>query len=410
MAKERLFGAVDLGADRFIVLAAQRLGSSYEIVGCGVADAAGVSGGKITDLTRASKVLTGAVHQAEVMAGGKFDLGVVAGVAGSHITGAEKQAHVKIQGGAVSESDIELAMDTLQAFPVPPNLEILHVLEQEYLIDGHGGIHSPLGMTGALLEADAYIVTALASALSNLRSCVTDAGVNLRRSMCSGLAVGSVISTADERDLGVLTLDWGATSCDIAVFQKGVPRLLRTLDLGGSEIDRDIAKMSRVSLHEAQRVKRAIGSAIQVQVDSNASIELQKTGGGKTSIEPHVLSMIIEARVDDLLRTLKQGLGDWLVQERLPAGVVLAGGMACLPGIVQISHDVLGVPVRIGQPNYSGTHAEEVSGPRFAAALGLLEMWKNTGFMDHQSATTGFRLGNWLKNLIGSPAVQVSNQ
>lgn len=402
MARHNLFGAIDLGVDKFVVLAATHVGSSYEIVGIGTVDAVGVTGGQITNLTQASQVLAGAIHQAEVMAGGKLDLGVVVGATGAHINGAEKKAHVKIQGGAVSDADIELAMDTLQAFPVPQGEEILHVLEQEFCIDSQGGIKSPLGMTGTLLEAEAYVVTASASALKNLQACVTDAGASLSRCMAAGLAAGTEISTADERELGVMTLDWGATNCDIAVFQNGVPRLLRTLEIGGALIDRDIAKMSRISLQEAARVKREIGSAVQVQVDNKASIEIKDTGGGTTSIEPHVLSMIIEARVEEMLRGVKRELAAWLAQERLPAGVVIAGGMAKLPGLIQISHDVLEVPVRSGKARYQGAHADEVAGPSFATAVGLLELWKSTGFIEHKPASLG--LSGWLQRLFRGDA------
>ena len=404
MEKTSLFGAVDLGSDQFVVLVARRVGSTYEIAGLGSAAAAGYTAGRITDLNSATKALQGAIHQADLMAGEKAELGVVAGITSRHLMGASKQAHVKIQGAAVSEADIELAMDTLQAFPIPQDYEILHILEQEYSIDGHGGIYSPLGMTGSLLEAKAYIVSNRASDLTNLRSCVTQAGVSLRRSMSSALASANVITTVDERELGVITLDWGATSCDVAVFQNGVIRQLRNIELGGELIDRDIAKMMHISLQDAKKVKNKIGSAVQVQVDDEASIKVKATSGELTAIEPHVLSMIIEARVEDMLRKLAHELGDWLEKDKLSAGAVLTGGMACLPGILELSNDVLGIPVRIGSPSYVGPHSDEITGPRYSAALGLLELWKDQHYTDHQPVSSSKLLG-WFKNLFGDRAL-----
>lgn len=410
MTDNDMFGTVDLGEDQFIVLAARQAGKSFEVTGWGVADARGFASGMITNLGQATEALAGAVHQAEVMAGGRMGQGVVAGISGTHIEGVEKRSHVKIQGGAVTNADVDLAMDTLQAFPVAQGLEILHVLEQGFSIDEHDGIHNPLGMSGALLEAEAYVVTARTNALANLQACVTDAGLSLRRTLFAGLATGSAVTTADERDLGVATLDWGGGNCNVAVFQGGAPRLLRTVDLGASMIDRDIAKMFRISLLDAKRVKCEIGSAVQVQVDNEAALEIKDASGEQTaSIEPHVLSMTIEARVEDMLTQLRTEMAPWMEKEKLSAGVIITGGIANLKGIVQISHDVLDVPVRTGKPRYSGSHSEEVATPEFTAGLGLLELWSKHGLQHHQATASRLSLGAWLRKLFGGPPADSSN-
>ncbi len=393
MEQQNLYAAVDLGASKFVVLAGRTVGTSFEVSGWGSVASQGYANSMLNDINSAAKALSGAVQQAELMAGGPITHGAVAGVSGEHMCGEEKHAHVKIQGNLVTDADIELALDTLQAFPLPQDMEILHVLEQQFAIDGHAGIRHPLGMSGNLLEAEAYVVSARKNALANLRSCQDGAKLSTRRLLSSALATGSMLTTEDERDLGVATLDWGCDSCDVAVFATGAPRLLRTIPNGGSAIDRDIAKMFRIPMHSATRVKHEIGSAVQVEFDKASSVSMNDAGGkGEDAIEPHILSMTIEARVEEMLNALKQELTEWLGPERLAAGIILTGGMANLKGIVEIAHEVLGVPVRIGKHDYSGPFADELAGPEFTAALGLLKLWSEHNMNEHiphQSSSFG---------------------
>ena len=409
MGKGKIFGAVDLGEDQFVVLAASAVGNSFEVQGCGIAQARGYERGLITDIDTASQALEGAVRQAEIMAGGSIDGNIIAAISGEHIIGENKRSHVKIQGGAVTEDDIDLAMDTLQAFPVPPEMEILHVLEQEFVIDSQGSIRRPLGMTGSLLEAEAHVVFARASAIANMRSCLAKAGASTLRLMSSALAMGVAVTTEDERDLGVVAMDWGRGTCDYSVFESGAPFKLRTVPCGGNDIDRDIAKIFRIPLASADKLKRAIGSAVQVQVDDEAAIEVKDANGRSTiSVEPHILSMTIQPRIDEMLDTIKRDLGVLLDKERLPAGIVLTGGLSKLPGILEIISDEFAVPVRTASASYSGEHAEEVAGPEISVALGLLRQWMDQG-MKHQGQRLRMGgLGAWLRRIFsgGTSAAQ----
>lgn len=410
MAKARLFGAVDLGEDQFVVLAASAVGNSFEVHGCGTAKARGYERGLIIDIDTAAQALAGAVRQAEIMAGGSIDGNIVAAVSGEHLSGKNRRSHVKIQGGAVTEDDVDLAMDTLQAFPLPAEMEILHVLEQEFVIDDQNSIRRPLGMTGSLLEADAHVVFARKSALANLRSCLAKAGAGAQRLMSAALAVGVAVTTEDERDLGVVAMDWGCGSCDYAVFQAGAPFRLRTVPCGGSDIDRDIAKIFRIPLAAADKLKRTIGSAVQVQVDNEAAMEVTDADGKSTkSVEPHVLSMTIQPRIDEMLDLIKRDLGSLLDKERLPGGIVLTGGLSQLPGIVQIINDEFAVPVRIGRTSYRGEHAEEVAGPESSVALGLLRLWMDQHASQQGQPLPVGGLAAWLRRIFSSdPSVAQS--
>ena len=405
MARKNLVSSITLGEDNFVVLAAEQKGTSFEVVGCGTATAKGYSRGMITDISEVAATLSGAVRQAEVMAGCSIDGTVIAGISGEHIHGENKHAHVKIQGGKVNQADIDLAIDTMQAFPIKPGYEILHVLEQEYVIDGHAGIRHPLGMQGLLLEADALVVTAAANAISNHRSALKKAKAMPAKLWSSALATGTSVTTEDERELGVVSLDWGGGTCDCIAFKKGVPQMVKSLPLGGVDIDRDIAKIFHIPLASAERIKREIGSAEQVQLDERATVTVDGADGQqKVGIEPHVLSMSIQPRVEEMLDRVKEALGPGFNKEAMPVGVVLTGGMARLRGMVALANEVLSVPVRMGKSGYSGINADMVAEPGFATSLGLLELWSSQ--MDQGETTTSHSpgLGEWLASLFASRA------
>ncbi len=410
MDRKETVCSVTLGEDKFVALAARRKGASFEVLGCGTAASKGYSRGMITDIGEAAGALEGAVRQAEVMAGTKVDGSAVAGLSGEHIQGVDRNAHVKIQGGAVTEADIDLALDTLQAFPLQPGQEILHVLEQEFVIDGQAGIRHPLGMRGSLLEADAHVVTAATNAAANHRSALEKASAAPRKLMSSALATGVAVTTEDEREMGVAALDWGGGTCDCITFRRGVPRRILSLPLGGADIDRDVAKIFHIPMASAERIKREIGSAEQVQVSEDEKVTVDASDSDrKVEIEPHVLSMTIQPRVEEMLEKIREALGPKLDKEALPAGVVLTGGTARLRGVVALANEVLHVPVRMGRPRYSGVNADLVEGPEFAASLGLLELLASQeGHTEEPRRAPG--LGEWLARLFGGGSAEPKQQ
>ena len=416
MDDRNLIASADLGQDQFVVLAAMKKGTSFEVAGCGIEASKGYSRGRIIDIGEASDALSKAVRQAELMAGSRLgskveiDGLVVGGVCGGHIQGEDKRAHVKVQGGAVSAADIDLALDTLQAFPIEQGLEILHVLEQEFSIDGQGGIRHPMGMRGSLLEAEAHVVKAASNALANHRSCMEQAGARPLKMMSTALATGVSVTTEDERELGVVSLDWGGGTCDCTVFKGGVPRMLKTLPIGGSDVDRDVAKIFHISMSSAERIKRKIGNAEQVQVDENAKVRVDSADDGdEVEVEPHVLSMTIQPRVEEMLEQVRDTLGPGVDKESMSAGVVISGGMASLSGIVPLASEVLAMPVRTSKANYTGDNAELVRGPEFAASLGLLELLVSQDGAE-PVAEQAPGLGAWLKRLLfgGGPVTNTT--
>lgn len=400
MADRGIIGALDLGEGGFKVLAARGAGASLAVEGFGVADARGFARGRVTDINAAAEAVASAVRQAEVMADCSLDGRLVCSVGGDHLGNEIKKGHVKIQGGAVNRADIDLAIDTLQAFPIPAGRSILHVLEQEFFIDGKGRIRNPFGMSGQLLEVEALVVTAESNVIANLDACLAKAGVRPLRHMSAALAAGFATTTKDERAMGAIALDWGCGTCDYVVFKDEYAQRCDAVPCGGIDIDRDIAKIFTITLAAARQVKERIGSAEQVPVDSDASVEVKDADGVSTKpIEPHVLSMAIAPRVDEMLESLRAALPAELNKDSLPAGAVVAGGMAQLAGLAAVATSELSLKARVGRPQYAGPHAEDVASSEFATCFGLLQLWSGQEQADQDLPASG--LLRWLRGVFG---------
>ena len=383
-----LFASVDLGSAQTAAVAAVRRGCGFEIAGIGTAAAAGVEGGILTDIAAASRTLAAAVREAELQAAATLaGAPIIVGVPGAMISGRDEQAPVKIQGGTVTQGDVDLALDTLQAYPIPAEREILHVLQQSFSIDKRNDVRQPLGMIGNLLMAEAHIVTAPTNMLANIHSCLAGAGIRAGKVAAAPLAAAMSATSEDERDLGVIALDWGGGTCDIALFKQGVPRWFSSLPVGGGKIDLDIARTFRIPVSESERVKRSIGSAVQVPQSIDNQMQVTRINGeGKIDIDAQTLSMTIESRIDEMLQQIGDAIdswfaevspdaaagGGWRSRGEIGAGIVMTGGVANLSGIGELAHEHLGLPVRISAPRYAGAMHEEMCAAELAAAHGLL--------------------------------------
>ena len=411
-----LFASVDLGSAQIVVTAAVRRGSGFEIAGVGRAPAAGIERGILTDIAAAAAALAGAAREAELQAQAQLaGVPIIVGVPGAMIGGKDEQAPVKIQGGTVTQGDVDLALDTLQAYPIPADREILHVLQQSFSIDKRDNVRQPLGMTGNLLLAEAHIVTAQINLLANIHSCLGGAGIRARKVAALPLAASLAATSEDERDLGVIVMDWGGGTCDVSVFRQGVPRCFFSLPLGGGKIDLDIARTFRISVSESERIKRRMGSAVQVPQSLDRMQVTRINGEGKIDIDAHTLSMTIESRVDEMLQQIgaaidawfadhsDAGAGNWRGSGEIGAGIVMTGGVANLSGVCELAHENLGLPVRTSVPRYAGAMHEEMCTAELSAAHGLLMLLSDASGKKEPAAAGGRRrslLGRFLASFL----------
>jgi cell division protein FtsA len=265
-------------------------------------------------------------------------------------------------------------IETAKAVNIPTDQQILHVLPQEFIIDGQEDIREPIGMSGVRLEVKVHIVTGAVSAAQNIVKCVRRCGLEVQDLILQPLASSVSVLSQDERELGVVLVDIGGGTTDIAIFTGGAIRHTAVLPIAGDQITNDIAMALRTPTQDADEIKLRFGIGKQSLVDPEERIEVPGLGDrGPRQLSRQALAAVIEPRVEELFALVHQVIRESGYEELLSSGVVITGGTALLPGVVELAEDIFLKPVRIGMPSYSGGLADMVRSPRYATAVGLLE-------------------------------------
>jgi cell division protein FtsA len=250
---------------------------------------------------------------------------------------------------------------------------VLHVLTQEFIVDGQEDIREPIGMSGVRLEVRVHIVTGAVSAAQNIIKCVRRCGLEVRDLMLQPLASALAVLTPDEKELGVALIDIGGGTTDIAIYTGGAIRHTAVIPIAGDQITNDIAMALRTPIPDAEEIKLRYGVAKEVLADPNEKIEIPGIGDRPPRLlSRQALAAVIEPRVEELFALAQKVIRESGYEELLSAGVVLTGGTSLLPGIGELAEDVFLKPARIGWPNYDAALADVVRNPRFATVMGLL--------------------------------------
>jgi cell division protein FtsA len=344
----------------------------YRVMGVGQSRTGGVRRDVVTDLEETTESTRAAMKEAELMAGVRAER-VYAGIAGNHIDANLSTGVVAVGGGEIGPGDVERVYEVARAVVVPSDREVLHVLPQEYRVDGQADIRDPVGMAGTRLEAEVYIITCGAAAAANLRKAVGRAGYKVEAFVHEPLATARAVLTPDEREVGVALADLGAATTELAVFRDSRTHHLATIPWGGAAITNDLVKGLSVPFAEAERVKVQYGVASAQLVDPRETVDLPGPGPGvMRQIARELLAHIIEQRLDEILELAATEIERAGQAEELGAGIVLTGGGAELAGAVDVAHHVFGMPARVGIPGTElGGLADAVRKPRFATATGL---------------------------------------
>jgi cell division protein FtsA len=344
----------------------------YRVLGVGQSRTGGVRRDVVTDLEETTASVRVAMKEAELMAGVRAER-VFAGIAGNHIDANLSTGVVAVGGGEIGASDVERVHEVARAIVVPSDREVLHVLPQEYKVDGQGEIRDPVGMAGTRLEAEVYIITCGTAAAANLRKAVSRAGYKVEAFVHEPLATARAVLTDDEREVGVALADLGAATTELAVFRESKTRHLATIPWGGAAITNDLVKGLSVPFAEAERAKVQYGVASAQLVDPRESVDLPGPGPGvRREVARELIAHIIEQRLDEILELAAAEIERAGESEDLGAGIVLTGGGSELTGAVDLAHHVFGLPARVGSPGTDlGGLADAVRKPRFATGTGL---------------------------------------
>jgi cell division protein FtsA len=266
-------------------------------------------------------------------------------------------------------------LDTARAVALPPDRDILHVLPQDFVLDGQDGIRAPIGMSGVRLEARVHIITTATTSAQNVIKCCERTGLHVADLVLEPLAAAEAVLTPEEKELGVALIDLGAGTTDVLVFHQGALRHTAVLSLGGNHVTNDIAAGLRTPFRDAEILKQRSGCALARLVGREQSVEVPSLGGRTPRLlSRHMLGQIIEARVEEILTLARHQIVKCGFDEGLGSGIVLTGGSALLEGIVPLAEQVFQSPVRVGTLlalNGSGP-TELADNTSFAAAVGLV--------------------------------------
>ncbi|OGA14990.1 MAG: cell division protein FtsA [Betaproteobacteria bacterium RIFCSPLOWO2_02_FULL_66_14] len=375
MSKENknLIVGLDVGTTKVVALVAELLpDGSFEILGMGSHESKGMKKGVVVNIEETVTAIQRALEEAELMADCKI-ASAYAGIAGSHIRSFNSTGMVAVKDREVSALDVDRALETAKAVNIPTDQQILHVLRQEFIIDGQEDVREPIGMSGVRLEVKVHIVTGAVSAAQNIVKCVRRCGLEVEDLILQPLASARSVLTGDERELGVCLIDIGGGTTDLAVFTHGAIRHTAVIPIAGSQITSDIAMALRTPLAEAESLKVRHGVALRQLADANEMIEVPGVGGRPSrTLSRQTLAEVIEPRVEELYQMVQKVLHDSGHEQLLSSGLVLTGGSSVMKGMVELGEEIFHMPVRLGVPRYAGGLADVVRNPRHATAVGLL--------------------------------------
>jgi len=399
MPKENknLVVALDIGTAKVACLVAE-LGAdgALEVLGMGGHESKGLKKGVVVNIEATVAAIQRALEEAELMADCKIASAFV-GIAGSHIRSFNSTGMVAVKEREVGPLDVERAVETARAVNIPTDQQILHVLRQEFIIDGQEDVREPIGMSGVRLEVKVHIVTGAVSAAQNIIKCVRRCGIEVSDLILQPLASSRAVLSEDEKELGVCLLDIGGGTTDIAVFTHGAIRHTAVVPIAGDQITNDIAMALRTPTADAETIKIRHGVALRQLADPNHMLEVPGIGErGPRSMSRQTLAEVIEPRVEELYSLVQQVLRESGFEELLSSGVVLTGGSAVMQGMVELGEEIFHMPVRVGTPRYAGGLAEVVRAPRYATAVGLLLEGRSQllqGKLSRQGGSVGAVLG-----------------
>jgi len=375
MSKVNYFTGIDVGSSQVRVVVAQKDPQSEgpTIVGLGIAAMSGMQKGVVTDVEEAAKSISQALDAAERVAGVPIERAYVS-INGSHISSQNSRGVIAVSraDGEITSDDVARVINAAQAVSLPANREILHVLPQNFIVDGQEHIHDPVGMTGVRLEVEAHIIDGSAPFIKNLTKVINQSGVHIEDFVFAPLAAAGAVLDKRQKELGVVLVDLGGGTTSMAVYEEKVLLHTNVLPVGSSHITNDIAIGLRTSIEVAEKIKLEHGTALPDEVKTSETIVVENESDETESISRKEVAEIISARLDELFTFIDRELKQIGRSGLLPAGVILTGGGAHLSGIVEVAKKKLRLPVRIGQPKNLAGVVDHTNDPSYAVVLGMI--------------------------------------
>jgi cell division protein FtsA len=397
-ARENILCGLDVGTTKVCAIIAEAdPAGGVKIVGVGTTRSEGLRRGVIVNLEKTVESIARAVEEGELMAGVEVR-SVYAGIAGDHIRSVNSHGVIAVPRGGVeiTRSDVARAIDAAKSITIPADREIVHILPQDFTVDDQHGIKDPVGMAGVRLEVDVHIVTGATSSAQNIVKAIQRGGYQVVDLVLEPLASAYSTLTEDERELGVVLVDMGGGTTDIALFHEGAVRHTSVIGLGGNNVTNDIAIGLRTPARDAERIKERYGAALARAVSGDEEIRVPGVASAQERrVSRQLLASIIQPRMEEMLQLVMREIrkSDWA--EKIPAGMVLTGGASSLEATAMLAEEVLDMPVRIGYPLGVTGLTDSIQDPRYATGVGLVMYGSERGL---EQARASSREGEgWLQ-------------
>jgi len=409
-----LIVGLDIGTSKVVALVGEYSpGSPIEVIGIGSHESRGLKRGVVVDIESTVQSIQRAIEEAELMAGCEIR-SVYASISGNHVQCRNSQGITPIREGEVTWGDLDRVLEAAKAVAIPADQKILHAIPREYVLDdSQEGIRNPVGMTGVRLEVHAHLVVCAQSAAANISKCVQRCGLQVDDLVLSSLASSVAVLTADERELGVVMVDIGAGTTDIAVFVQGAICHTASLPIAGDHVTNDIAHMLRTPTPEAEQIKVRYACALAQLATAEESIQVPSVGDRPPRRMPRPpparamprasLAQAVQGRYEEIFEMVQAELRRSGFEEMVRAGMVLTGGASKMEGVVELAEEMLQMPVRVGIPQHVTGLGEVVGNPVHATGVGLLLMGSQIEHPRRPSLPTGRagtlfnKLKNWFR-------------
>ncbi len=385
MKKGRLIIGLDIGTAKTSVTVGEVTEAGLGIIGYGSVPSRGIKKGAVINIEDATESIRDAVREAEAVTGIHIKA-VHLGIGGEHIDSLSSHGVIALTKKDVSQKDVDSVIDAARAVAVPFDREILQVIPLGFSINGQNGITDPRGMGGVRLETKVRIITGSSTSVQNFTRCCERAGLDVVETVLQPLATAEAVLTEDEKSLGTAVIDIGGGTTDIAVFHEGSLCHTAVLPVGGSNFTNDIAIGLRTSAPDAERIKKQYGCSMISMVKDDEEIEIRSAGVRPAKRVPRqYLIEILQPRVAELFRLIKDEINGRGFDSIISSGVVLTGGSSLMEGMEAMAENVLDLPVRIGSAHGIDGDADYISNPANATGIGIVLCSAGDTLSDHIS-------------------------
>ena len=398
--RQDIIASIDIGTTKIVTIVANvPLHGNIEIIGVGKFPSHGLRKGLIVDLETTIHSIRESKNIAERMAGVMINKAYV-GITGQHVQSIPSSAVVAVSDPhkGITAEDKKRVIEVAKKVDIPAGRRLIDVLVREYIVDGHTGIKDPLGMSGLRLEVNALLVTGALNYFENIYRAVEAAEVEVAYLFLEPVASGEAVLTNDEKDSGVVLLDIGGGTTDIAIYQDSCIAHTSVIPVGGDHFDSDISYGLGIPVKEAERIKIMMGGVDRERLNSQDIIEVTKSGNGeKQNIPVKIIAEIILPRMEELLQLVQKEITRTGFQGKIPAGLVMTGGGSQLKGVVDLSSSMFSMPVRVGRPHNIAGLREDVQSPIFSTGVGLLKLARQRIDDSKGGTREAMNMGSWSK-------------